>query len=249
MLVEALKPNYQGVAMISTIRRRWVGSLAFTLGFLLVASSPAGAVIIVEDPSVDVSVAGIARFATFGDLMVGMEVTASFLSGFAETVSWVATGPGAGGAFGTEWSLTLDGDSFAPGPDGASWVFTHARDALLTLKLDGEPGFTVFDRTFGGVDGTPDSELGLDFDFLPDALEPPGTATYSRRVAVGVNPPVGDLWQVLTIDFTEIEGLQLRRWEFEQDTDNDVRRQIPEPASVTLLGLGLAWLLWRRKRS
>ena len=58
---------------------------------------------------------------------------------------------------------------------------------LVSLVLDGSDNFTIFDTTFGGTDGTPDSALGRDFIF--SGTDDSGTATYSKRVKIGANNP------------------------------------------------------------
>ena len=46
---------------------------------------------------------------------------------------------------------------------------------------------------------------------------------------------------MLTVSFAEVEnGTVSGLFDFTQDTDNDIRIQIPEPALLPLFGLGLA---------
>lgn len=216
---------------------------AAVLGLALVAGPQAQAVIIDTDASITDEVPGIAEFKTTGDLMAGMEVTAQFES-FSETLSWQDLGGDIGGVSGTDWDFFLSGDSFV-----TSWLFDNDTDQmLLSLTLDGRPGLTVFDRTFNLLEGTEGSEKGKDFSETPEA---DGTATYSRIVALEGEAAVGDLWHVLTIDFTTDdrdlpEGIR-GDWRFEQDTDNDIRRSVPEPMTLVLAVIGLAGLGLRQR--
>ncbi|MEW5942488.1 MAG: PEP-CTERM sorting domain-containing protein [Pseudomonadota bacterium] len=216
--------------------RNWLSALVLALS----APVCANATTISTDASITDSIPGLTGFATFGDQMAGMTVQAIFANQLNETRSWGATGAGAGGAFGTGWSLTESGDTFSN-----SWVFTNNTGAaLLGLVLDARPGLTVFDRTFGGAFGTPGSARGLDFAETPTTA---GTAIYSLQVAIGADPAVGDLWHMLSVSFDQ--GLR-GDWTFVQDTDSDLRstHPAPEPATLALTGLGLAGLAAVRRR-
>jgi len=137
-------------------------------------------------------------------------VTAVFGSGFSETLVWADTGPGSGGVFGAGWSLTQSGDTY-----NSPWTFTNDRssDPLVELILDGTSAFTVFDRTFNNVEGTPGSAHGRDFSETPTLA---GVALYSHPVVVGAAPPVGDLWHKLALT---LEVPVLEDFSFYQDTD------------------------------
>jgi hypothetical protein len=201
-----------------------------------------------QDASNTSYITALTQYATYGDMMDGMSVTAYFGNGGSETRSWQDTGTaGMGGAFGTGWSLTLAGDSFYN-----NWSFdfnTAATSLLLTkLVLNGNPGLTVFDRTFcapgivcAEIEGTPGSALGLDFAFSGNET---ANVTYSDAVALAATAPVLDIWYSLTIDF----GNGIRTdFSFVQDTDNVVSR-VPEPASLALFGAGLLGLGFSRRR-
>jgi len=192
---------------------------------------------------------GLTGFATTGADMTGLNVTATFSNGFSQSLAWGTTGVGAGGVFGTGWSLTLSGDSFA-----GNWLFdfTTLEAQLTRLVLDGSTGLTVLDRTLPSP-GTDGSANGTDFSFAGGTCGScVATATYGGLTSIGLAAAVGDLFQKVTVDFTGGTGPRTD-WSFVQDTDNDSRfvPGIPEPETYALLlgGLGLvSWVAKRRRR-
>jgi hypothetical protein len=219
--------------------------LVLALGTIAVLSSNAAFATItyVTDATTTSSIPGLTGYATTGAMMNGMSVQAVFSGGVNQTLSWAATGAASGGVTGSGWGLSLNGDSF-----GGNWLFTIDANAglgqLLSLVLNGNPGYTVFDRNWSPYPGTPDSADGMDFNFV-SGFTGDATVTYSDEVYVGANAPVGDLWHMLTVDFGA--GGPRAGFAFVQDTDNDARYAAPEPTSLAIVGLGLAALIGARR--
>jgi hypothetical protein len=193
---------------------------------------------------------GLTGFTTNGDNMVGTAVTAFFSGGGSQTLSWAATGAGAGGVTGTGWSLVQSGDTFTQ-----PWTLTVDQGITLTgFSLNGIPGNTVFDRTTPSP-GTDGSAQGLDFAFVSSsALLATDTidVTYSNALSIGAAAPVGDLYTFLNVSFAN-NPLSGGTLVYLQDADNAsteiVIRDTPEPASmVGLLGLGAIATISKLKR-
>jgi hypothetical protein len=210
-------------------------------------------VTVTQDLDTTQGTTGILTSVTAGNAMGGMTVNATFTSGPPETAIWMPTGFSAGGAFGTNWSVTVSG----PSTDTTPWVLmNNTGRGITSLVFDGGPGKTIFDRTFGGQEGTPGTGLGVDFNPI-SGLQTADVilATYRAQVAVVPNPPVGDIFRFLEIDFQNSGGFGTgRTLTYLADTDTTTSvlfplPAIPEPGSLLLFGtaaLGLA--CYRRLR-
>jgi len=221
--------------------RRLAGALAATA----FVAGTAHAAAIIKDNTIVNQIPGLTGFATTGAQMTGLAVTATFSSGFSQTLNWATTGATSGGVTGAGWGLSLTGDSFS-----SAWAFTQTPGTfgtLLSLVLDGTDALTVFDTTNPSF-GTPDSAQGLDFEITGNAgLNALAVATYTRVVAVTPNAPVGDLYQTLRVTFGP--NGTTANFTFLQDTDNDSRFDTPEPGTLALVGLALAAVGGLRRRA
>jgi hypothetical protein len=222
------------------------------LAATLAATLPAAArgQTVVTDPGVVYTATALTGFATTGNDMGGMTVTAHFTNGSSSSASWGDLG---GGIWGAE---TL---AFRLGLGGGSDTYTSPWQLLDLsglgidrLLIHGAPGKTVFDvvpdpfLTDGSAQGNPFSIVGGDVF---------GTvATYRNLVRIGGAAPLADLFETLDISFQKSVGPN--GMQFIADTDNIGVRgtitQTPEPATFGLLAAGAAGLLgvqWRRRRA
>lgn len=227
------------------IKQSRIGMAAAALVWGLFSLQTANSAVITTDLSTAVSVPGISQFTTDGADMVGMSVTVNFAGG-SETVQWAATGAVSGAATGTGWSISASGDTF----NDNAWSADFGNLQVTSFVLDGSTGLTLFDKSFDPFPGTPGSAAGRDF--VSTLLgDDDVVATYSEVVGIGAAAPVNDIFHILTVSFADVEnGTVSGEFDFTQDTDNDIRIQVPEPAMLPLFGLGLAGIaIIARKRA
>jgi hypothetical protein len=193
---------------------------------------------------------GLSAVATTGSDMDGMLVTANFVNGTSETRAWADISSGVGGVSGTGWLLQASGNTIGAG----AWVLGSTNAiGISSIVLNGAPGRTIFDRTFGNAIGTPGSSNGRDFDVTFGLANFAITAEYTNILRLNQDPPVGDLYTTLRITFTSPAGgfarqspTQGRFLRFTQDTDNaavgapinPVPTGAPEPGTLALLAIG-----------
>ncbi|XHX78063.1 MAG: PTPA-CTERM sorting domain-containing protein [Stenomitos frigidus ULC029] len=178
-------------------------------------------------------------FQTFGNQMAGMKVTADFLAGGSETLTWAATGPGAGGVSGSGWSLLQSGDTFS-----SPWTFAaDSGKAIRSLLINAIPGNTVFDN--GSNPSTPGSFNGTSFTVQT------GTAPTSFGYSVPIDISLGDLFGSLSLNYaTGFTGSMTFLADTDSGTTNDPVKpsnNIPTPALLPgLIGLGFGVLRKRK---
>ena len=234
----------------------------FAISALHATPCAAAALTIVEDNTTTESVVGITTFTTTGADMSGMMVTADRIIGGPETVIWMPTGGQSGGAIGTDWTLTQQGDTYFQNP-ARRWSLTvnGLNQGISRLTLEGFTAGgvanvgTVFDQTLPdpGTDGTSKGRDFIAFDMNGGWDEI--LVTYRDPVdsqGDAVVGPVGDLYRVVELGFlqsgvpTVFDNNDVLT--FAQDTDNILGRGggggpesgIPEPSSIiiwALLGL------------
>jgi hypothetical protein len=207
-----------------------------------VLPSNADPVTLVIDPGSPYTTTALTGFATFGDQMAGMVITATLPGASTNAATWTVVSSGCGAALGTGWSISQCGDTFE-----TEWTLTST-NAVSALFFDAGPGRVVFDLSTGDFAVTEGSARGLTFD---TSFPTPITATYSGPVGLNGSLPAGDLFRFLRLDFTATPFLGTMN--FVQDADSltgDLTPDpVPEPGSWILLTSGLALSAFRRARS
>jgi hypothetical protein len=188
-------------------------------------------------------------FTTNGAQMVGSKVTVKYASGATDTKFWAATGATSGAATGTDWSLSLAGDSF-----GGSWILAASgREGIVGFTFDGQPGDTIFDVK-GDAEYSPGSALGMAFSNGDSLAGLSAHGTYSNQLQLG-GTLFGDLFVMLSVDISGGQLVGGQSMTFNADTDNaaakgSITPTIPEPETYALMLAGLAavgWVARRRK--
>lgn len=137
-------------------------------------------------------------YATYGNMMSGMRVTANFLDGSSQTLTWGATDSISGGVFGNAWALTQSGNTYAPdnsNPEAAAWILTNYGAGITSLVIDAIPGNTVFDNLYevNSPLQTPGSERGWPFQVVS------GLAPSSFNFSTPIDISYGDLFGKLSL--------------------------------------------------
>jgi hypothetical protein len=199
----------------------------------------------------------IGNFSTLGSNLLGMLVTGRFSDGQVFSANWATLGGGLTGVqFAGRYSLTIGANTNTFGNPFSLTVFGTG-NTLQTLTLSGASGPVVFDRTFGGVEGTPTSATGSDLTYYQtDTWNTLVTYRNSVRL-VGSAGPVGDLWETVILNFQSgLTGSNAGRLvRFSQDVDNVIDNglllPVPEPGALLLTAAGLSLCLLtnvRRRR-
>ena len=204
-----------------------------------------------ENAGTQLNIIGVTGFSTFGSDMAGLSVAVTFGTSGLRNCVWAATSATAGGCgVAGFFSIVQDGDTFL---DDNPWILTNLTtfDSISLLTLNGAPGRasdsgTVFDRTFDGAFGTIGSAQGKDANGTTSDLSN-GSALYQDVVAISPGLPVGDIFTTLIVRF---DGNGLDSGDnatFVADTDTIGVLSVPEPATFTLLTIGLGGLMFRRR--
>ena len=225
---------------------------AAALGVMLIAGTASAATVSVNtDNSTVLTTTSLTQFATYGDDMDGMVVTAKFADGTTQQAAWGTTGANAGGAIGSLFSLTLTGDTYT-----ANWHLTNLNDTsrLTQLTINAAPGNTVFD-IISSPDTTPGSASGRAFVDRSAGVTGSISVLYSNPVALTGEDPLHDIYALLMADFLGLDGGGLAfdtAYLFGADTDNSSTRisSVPLPGALPLLmiALGMLGIMMRGRR-
>jgi hypothetical protein len=221
-----------------------------TIG-LTVASAQASTINYLQSVGTPYETPGLSTYNTYGNDMAGMDAWVTFSDGETQHAVWAVTGATSGAAtVGGFFTISETGDTF----NNLAWTLQNLSTTLsiTSFTLLGAGGDTVFDRTFGGATGTPNSASGKDF-YINGSYSV--TATYTDELNLTGAAAVGD-------EFTEIEvafGANTYfgpggRVNFTQDTDNaavhgTITPSVPDGASTAMmLGMGILAIGALKKR-
>lgn len=182
---------------------------------------------------------GLIMSGSTGADMAGMLVSITHGGpGGTDSCVWAATGPLSGGCSTALFSIAQSGDTFT----APSWTLSSTPTGffITSIRFDGLPGNTVFDRASGGF-GTPGSDLGADATGTTPIDPADGLASYLTPVTVIGLPPSGDIFASVKIDFT---GLGVHSGVWLMDTDSV---HIPEPGTFALMMAALVAAVRRRR--
>lgn len=228
---------------LSFVKALFRSALLFAAGAAIVTlfALPASAqVSVTATNGTTYTTSGLSSATTNGAQMNGMLVTANFVGGTSQTVTWAALTSTTGGVTGTGWYLSNTGSTTYA--DGGWNLGNTSALGITSLVINGAPGNTIFDRTFGGATGTPGSDIGKDFAVTSGLGSYAIQAEYSNLLRVGTATPVGDLYTTMTIRFTSpaagfTSGSTLH---FSADTDNAAAgasiTAVPEASTFALVG-------------
>ena len=202
---------------------------------------------------VPVPVSDLTGFETTANEMAGMLITGTFSTGANVSCIWAAQGGTSGSCTGTNgangFNMFLTGDTFFE-----TWSLNQITGGnLLSLVFDGLSDNVVFDRS--SLTSTPGSSSGTDIFGTISRRNVNGVAVYSNAVGTLGNAPIGDLYALVTLNFTNGGMRPEDTASIVMDTDSIGPRGtapdsscVPEPGAYLLAGSGLAAIVALRRR-
>jgi len=173
--------------------------------------------------------------------MEGIAITAFFGDGTQDTQIWSALSSTLGGVSTSDWSLTLDGNTFgdfdsSTGDFYGLWTLSNlgVSDGIVGLTVNAGIADILFDIIPGTATSTPGSEAGRPFAANDNSAVATFSDVYSSPDLFGIMDITG-----FNLDVSE----QLL---FLTDTDS---AEIPEPSTMFTFALGLIALTSLRKKS
>lgn len=184
------------------------------------------------------SVSGVSTHATTSQNMEGMLVTVTF--GDTSISPWTGywdniVSTNNSGVSDTAWS-------FINSPYSSTYNDTYWNPwtlntsvGITSITMNGIIADVMFD-VWGlstGDKGTTDSEWG--------AVTLPAGWTYTTNdaISIGTSGAVGDLWGSITLTYNALAEGFTGTANFRLDSDKTLDSEVPEPATMTLFGLGI----------
>jgi hypothetical protein len=216
-----------------------------------VVSASASTINYAEDTGMAYQTPAISTYNTYGNDMAGMDVWVTFSNGSTQHAIWQTTGAQSGDASaGGYFTISETGDTY----NTSAWTLQNLNRSLsiTSFTLLGVNGNTIFDRTFGGKIGTPNSAFGRDFT-MPGSYSI--TATYSDELNLTGAAAVGDEWEQISVAFANGTFFAPdTSVHFTQDTDNaavkgTITPKVPDAGSTCMmLGMGLMGVAALKRR-
>ena len=181
--------------------------------------------------------------AVTGADMAGTQFRTTYLDGSQEIISWQNSNT----ATGSGWSLNVPGDAFF-----VDWQLTNTgTQGIRSMLIDFGTSGTVIDVANFGTAGSGDN--GRQYTAISGHAPFDIIVTHSDLVALTGNPPVGDLYRRLQIDFTNTLGFTPgAALSFGLDTDqmSSSFTAVPEPSALPCMAaIGIASVVLRRRRA
>jgi hypothetical protein len=162
-----------------------------------------------------------------------------------KTSTWQVTGSDSGAVgylgAGLDSGIMQSGVTFSN-----TWLvyFYGNLSHINQITFDAFAGNAVFDLSFNGNSGTPNSGSGITFDVTryDSQIISNLIVTYRDQVSIGGKPPEGDLYRFMDIYFGDTPGFRGQYAELEFLADTDRISVVPLPNTLLLLGSSLLWI-------